>query len=764
MFLFLFSAIVKSEIPPSLPHRRDVSKASSNYFNSFELTRKSYSSNSILGFKINTKINGIDGIVKEYMEPYKAINFTAAILDLLNQFDTNYTIEGAEPIPEIKHQQSLKDMILQHVLSFLTYIIPIIAITVITIILIAIRPFVHRKIPGKVYKNRICYIITRVIFVSFFVINLIGICLLIVACSLVDDVIATVEDLPQTFLNIQSQDFMQYYSLTVDKADDLGNVWKTDGIAAIDVIIDNVTTVGNQVISDITDFGGKLVYGSSSILDTYSNYVDTNVKAAQSKLEMYEEYAHFSQELEDESVLSDLNTIKQTVDDIYNMGQDILYYITYFGNIEDLINSFLEDSEEYPDEEYPPEEGYDEEMYSRKMHSIKRHTRETLNHTYKPIELKMNFEKYTNLCRTILIVCAVVIVFAFILSIIYLIVVLPFFKSFSTFIAKFSCFLPFLFIIAFCVIGFVFSVVGGIFAYYVNQDVENTLDTAISEVFNIFPDRTLVIPNISLEYFTKGAFNTTFSLGDYVFSDIEIFKQIKDLDSNEGLYKALKLDNIFNITDFVMRIGNNVDNLGTITNSISSMFSDKIRNFYNDIKSILPQSFASFYQFMHDEYQTKPTYIKNQIMSSTSIPENDKQIIIDCLDNIDYYINEMNETYNDAYNMFDTTLVDLFEGLPNSLLDIVRYACTHFGGTIQKSAPIIDQMVNQIPVGFAQGVYNIFYNAFFTDLIEASSFFSSGSLIIMICIPAMLICIMFSLSLKDPRSEFPSDNFYFVAP
>ena len=336
---------------------------------------------------------------------------------------------------------------------------------------------------------------------------------------------------------------------------------------------------------------------------------------------------------------------------------------------------------------------------------------------------------------------------------------MPFFDKFSEIEAKFSCILPTLFIVALCAIAGIFSVVGGIFAFYANKNVELTLDSTISSVFDIFPDRTLTIPEISLAYFTQGAVNLTFSIDPIVFLSIQIFRNLIQLDSDTGLYKALNLYNILNLSNIITTVGDNLVELGEEIYLPESV-QEFINNLYNNIASLVPDSFSTFYDYMYDETITKVEYVRSLIENDEDIAAEVKEQLYEYLDNIAYWESLMEQDYNTIYETITNTLYNLFIDAPDLIIDLVKYACTNFGGVIQKSSPIVDEALNQVPVGFVQGAYNVVYNAFFADLIDGASYYSAGALICIVAITAMLICIMFGYKMKS----FESSTDYFEAP
>ena len=84
-FIYFLTSLTKSEIPHSLPERREPESVSVQYFKSFEASRKTYFSDKIFGIKINKDVDGIEGIVNELLKPYKEINYTALILGMFQQ-------------------------------------------------------------------------------------------------------------------------------------------------------------------------------------------------------------------------------------------------------------------------------------------------------------------------------------------------------------------------------------------------------------------------------------------------------------------------------------------------------------------------------------------------------------------------------------------------------------------------------------------------------------------------------------------------------
>ena len=728
MFFVLF-ALGNSEIPPSLPHRSEASSASLGYFKTFESSRRG---SKILGFKINPKSNLVS-IANDYLNPYKSVNYTATILNVYNQIIPSTTIPGAEPMPKITHKETIKDMLLQHLLSFVTYAIPIIAVTIIAIIILAARLFVHRKLPYSVYYNGKIKRCSLIVFIVIVACCIPAVILLILGCATFSGVIDTIDDLPQTIDNV-IQDFQPYYSKTRNKLDDLIDLWKTKGKDAIDVLASNLTEFSNDIMDPIQ----KLSLSFNNINVIYTSGAAPTIQYLQEELYQYDR-SDLAELLTDDGILGTINTVQENINAVISIANEIL---SYAGIFDDYSGDL---------------EGSDEEIYQQLSKSVLSFTKRVLedkNYTLNISAPNLNFmKKYIDICRTFILVCAVVMVLSVLLTIVYFIVVLPCFEKESLLVAKYSCAVPTVLIALLAVIALIFAAVGGIFAYYARNDLELTLDTTIGSIFDIFPDRTLIIPDFSFAYITEGTFDESIHIGDIVFSPVNIFKRLIEVDSDVGLYKALNLYSILNITDFVYGIGTDVSNLGN-TIKLPQSVQNFIINLYNDIYSNVPESFADFYSYMYDDHKTKAQYVSENLTASGIVDPD----IQDQLDQLDNYSYQMEQIYNDAYNLLTETLYNIMIEAPDLLIQLAKFACTHFGAAIEESASIIDEALNQIPVGFVLGAYNVVHNAFFSDLIEGASYFTSGCLIFMVSFTIMLICIMLYVPIR-PFDEQTSDNY-----
>ena len=380
------------------------------------------------------------------------------------------------------------------------------------------------------------------------------------------------------------------------------------------------------------------------------------------------------------------------------------------------------------------------------------------NHTFTPIRVDIPIKPVLKIYNVARVFTIIVIIFVTLLAIGYLVTILPFFEKFSLFMVKWSAVAPSIFILLLCIIGSMFTIIGGIFAFYADAGLEITLDNTINTVFDIFPKRTLDIPDINIDAFTRGAFTYVVPLPTHVFSVLRIFQKFVKEHDETSIFKALNIYKIFNVTDLIESIGTSVSSFGK-----KCVLPDSTKEFitqnFDSIDELIPSSFPSLFEYIDIETgRNKTSITRDAVYSAETIPENMKNQINQYLNQIDEYTQLLENAYNETMKEVKNNLKDAIYKVPESLTNIASYLFTKLGSITTETALRFDETVNQIPIKAVKGVYNIVYNALFSDIIEGTSLVSSASIITIVCIPIMLVCFLFLKNITEKRKPIEKNE------
>ena len=722
------------------PERREASGSSIGYFDSFERSRKNSKSDSFFGFKINPKIEGIKGIVENHFAPYKKVNFTAAILSLYDEIAVNLngSIDGAVPYEEPKTTDLMKE-VKTHLFSFGLYLVPFIVVGVIAIIVVIGRCIAQRFIPNRFFEDSPCKLVSYIIFGVAFALTIFTVIALPVGISQTSKAVHAIEKLPDTLVDVQ-EDIMPYYSATINKATSIIDLWKDEGKGAVKVVTGNLSTMGNEVLGVLTGIMSNLVGSSSSLYEIYNQGVAPDIDGLIQVLQQYPEVASKAALFENMGFLAKVESIIEQVQESISVASSLLDYSS-------VLNGFIGEGEE--------EEENEQEYYVKR---VMRKVLDDKEHRFEPIKLNFNLKsivKYYNIAKGFAITGVILIL---ILLVCYLLTIIPYFPDFSYFIVKWSAAAPSLIILILIAVGGAFTVIGGVFAYYANAGIENTIDDTINIVFDTLPQRTLDIPDINLSAFTMGIVENKIDLPTFVFELLKIFKRLVSEKGETGLYKALDLYKFINISSIVESIGSSVTEIGEMFN-LPGFVKEYVDRLFDNIFNEIPSTFLLLFEYLDPETGNQKTSIIHDAVSSAStIPDETKDAIFQCLDEIDNYTQTLGILYEETINEVKNNLKTVVTRIPETLLGIISYGFTKVGSVITKTSTKIDDVLNQVPVKVVQGTYNIVYNALFSDVIEGSSFISSASIIAIVCIPTMLVCFLFVISISRHRKDYEKSD------
>jgi hypothetical protein len=718
--MFLFISFCRSF---DYQKREEAPRSSISYFRSFEKSRKGSEIESIFGFDVDAKVDGIRGAVEKYVRPCKKVNFTALILGIYDNIaqEIGTSVEGGEEITTLFDDDSPIETTLHHVFSFFIYIIPFIVIGVIAIVLIIARFVVQRYIPARFFEESICKKISYIVFILAFLATVISAILMIAGSSYSVSAFNTIKTLPDTLVDIQ-KDFMQYYSATMNKIVSITDLWKDEGSSAIKVVSNNLTDLGNNVMNSLNNIMGNLME-SGSLIEIYNEGVGPNIGALIQKLQEYPELSDKAQLFENMGFIDKVSNIAAKVQSAIDVVSELLYY-------SDVMGGFVDEGAE--------EEG--ETEYS--MRRVLRRILADKNYSFKPV--RISFGKFDSLFTIFDIAIAIVIILIIlilIISVMYLITVLPLCDNFSGFVVRWSFIFPSITIILLAIAGGAITVLGGFFAYYADKGFEKTIDDTINTVIDVLPARTLDIPDIDLNVFTKGTFDSTIDLPTIVFEIFNFFQKLITENGEAGLYKALDLYKFINLPDIIESLGTSINEIGE-TLVVPQKVTDFINDLFDNINILIPNTFDLLFNYITEEGDLK-TDVVREAVSTSSLPSEDQNGLYEILDYIDENTQLLETVYNSILSEVTNNLKNIVDAVPNTLFGIASYGLTQLGSIVVKTSERVDEALNQVPIKVVQGTYNVLYNALFSDFIEGTSLISAGTLISIICITVMLICFIF---------------------